>query len=116
MNLNCGSAQSDVDPDLKCEGFAVADFEFSCPNCSQVLEAPADMAGEVVECPGCQQQMTVPQPPEAEVPEAGAEKPAAVIPPASMCPSCGEEMSDDAVLCVHCGYHIKLGKKISTEL
>jgi DNA-directed RNA polymerase subunit M/transcription elongation factor TFIIS len=92
------------------------DFEFSCPNCNQVLEAPDDMAGEVVECPGCQQQMTVPQPPALESPETGAKKPAAVMAAASRCPSCEEEMDDDAVLCVHCGYHIRLGRKITTEL
>ena len=85
------------------------EFEFSCPHCSQVLEAPDDMAGEVVECPGCQQQITVPQPQTAET-----RKPAAVIGPTPKCPNCEEEMGPDAVLCVHCGYHTKLGKKITT--
>jgi len=98
----------------------MADFEFSCPNCNQVLEAPDDMAGEVVECPGCQQQMTVPQPPEPEpAPEppkpVAKKQPAAVI-AASRCPNCEKEMDDDAVLGVHCGYHLKLGRKITTEL
>jgi DNA-directed RNA polymerase subunit RPC12/RpoP len=85
------------------------DFEFSCPHCSQVLEAPEEMAGEIVECPGCQQQITVSKPATA-----GAKKPAAVVADAPKCSNCGEEMEPDAVLCVHCGYHTKLGKKITT--
>jgi DNA-directed RNA polymerase subunit M/transcription elongation factor TFIIS len=85
------------------------DFEFSCPHCSQVLEAPEDMVGEVVECPGCQQEITVTKPQTA-----APRKPAAIIADTPKCPNCEEEMEPDAVLCVHCGYHTKLGKKITT--
>ncbi len=98
----------------------MSDFEFSCPNCNQVLEAPGEMAGEVVECPGCQQQMTVPQAPEADAPasesqETGAEESAETVAAAIKCPNCEKEMPGEAVLCVHCGYHLRLGRKITTE-
>ena len=81
----------------------MSDIEFSCPSCGQTLEAPEDMAGEVVECPGCQQQIAVPASSEAGS-DAGAQ-----------CPNCGADVEKDAVLCVSCGYHIKLGKMIDTE-
>ena len=94
----------------------MADISFACPNCSQVLEAPEDMAGQVVECPACQQQITVPAP-AATAPEEAGEAPLEDAAPASTaCPSCGAEMESGAVLCISCGYHTKLGKKIDTSL
>lgn len=82
----------------------MADIEFSCPGCGMVLSAPEEMAGELVECPECSHQMNVPM-----AGEAGDEDGAQV------CPECGQAMSDGAVLCLGCGFHTKLGKKISTE-
>jgi DNA-directed RNA polymerase subunit RPC12/RpoP len=87
------------------------DLEFSCPSCGQVLEAPDDMRGEVVECPGCQQQITVP-----DAPSDTPKKPAAILAVGNKCPNCGEELDKDAILCVSCGYHLGLGKVIDTEL
>lgn len=81
----------------------MADIEFSCPGCELVLSAPEEMAGELVECPECNHQMTVPG--GADANEAGG----------AVCPECGQVMSDGAVLCLGCGFHTKLGKKISTE-
>ena len=31
------------------------------------------------------------------------------------CPECGEPMAEGAVLCVACGYHASLGRKIDTD-
>jgi hypothetical protein len=31
------------------------------------------------------------------------------------CPACGTELQPGSVLCVQCGFHVKLGKRISTE-
>jgi DNA-directed RNA polymerase subunit M/transcription elongation factor TFIIS len=96
----------------------MADISFACPNCNQVLEAPADMAGEVVECPACRQQIAVPasgdavQPQTVETPAPEAEEP----PASRKCPSCGAVMEEEAILCVNCGFHTKLGKKIDTSL
>ena len=88
----------------------MADVSFACPSCRQVLEAPDDMAGQVVECPACRQQITVPGA-EAAAPQEAEEAPAS-----RKCPGCGTAMEADAVLCVHCGFHTKLGKKINTSL
>lgn len=39
-----------------------------------------------------------------------------IVPPKfSACPSCGTVLKDGAVLCVACGYHLKLGRKLETE-
>ena len=95
------------------------EIKFKCPACDQDLEAPEDMAGETVECPTCETQLSVPVAAPAE---------AAISQPAisgedsenaggndTACPSCGVEMPADAVLCMHCGYNIKLGKKMETS-
>ena len=94
----------------------MADFSFACPSCKQVLEASDDMAGQVVECPACQQQITIPCP-ETAAPqeEVAAPQDAEEAPASPKCPSCGTAMEADAVLCVHCGFHTKLGKKINTS-
>jgi len=91
----------------------MADFSFACPSCKQVLEASDDMAGQVVECPACQQQIAVPALEAAAPAEEAVEEVAAA---AGKCPSCGKAMEADAVLCVNCGFHLKLGKKINTSL
>jgi hypothetical protein len=85
----------------------MADIEFSCPSCNLVLAAPEEMAGELVECPECKNQMAVPGQEAAEAqPAAGG----------ACCPECGQAMPSDSVLCLGCGFHTTLGKKITTEL
>lgn len=81
------------------------DVSFSCPHCQQVLEAPEEMAGEVVDCPACEQSMTVPTVPRTT----------GTSPDEGRCPACGAEMEPNAVLCVGCGYHKELGRKITTS-
>lgn len=101
----------------------MADIEFNCPECGQVLEAPEEMAGEAIECPACEAGITIPMIeedaeedilvlpnlPNISIPSA------APAPDENACPECGTTLADGAVLCVACGYHLKLGKKISTE-
>ncbi len=106
------------------------DITFDCPACGETLEAPAEFAGDTLECPACDTVITVPSlAPEtdgeddisptvtfpnlpsiadAAVDEAYAE------PAGNVCPECGVELDADAVLCVACGFHTKLGKKIQT--
>lgn len=31
----------------------MSDIKFKCPACSQSLEAPAEMAGQLIDCPTC---------------------------------------------------------------
>lgn len=82
----------------------MADISFSCPSCQQNLEAPEEMGGEIVECPACSTPLTIPEAP----------PPALVREPE--CPSCRAPMEEEAVLCVKCGFHRKLNRKITTSL
>ena len=82
----------------------MAEISFNCPLCSQQLEAPEEYANQVIECPSCQKEITVPGP-------AASNKEAA----ANKCPGCGAALEEGVVLCVQCGFHTKLGKKISTD-
>ena len=103
-------------------------MEFACPGCGQNLEAPEEMAGQVVACPACEQEMTVP---EAEPPDAapGIEFPEVVSGDSfpdvmtadeesggESCASCGETLEPGAVLCIACGFHAGLGRRIETKL
>lgn len=81
----------------------MADIEFTCPNCDQVLEAADDLAGESIECPSCNTEIAVPG--GAAGDDAGKE-----------CPNCGALMDDDAVLCVECGFHTRMGRQIETDM
>ena len=35
------------------------DFHFNCPNCSQSIDAPTEMIGQLIECPSCNQTIEV---------------------------------------------------------
>lgn len=76
----------------------MADMELACPHCSQPLEAPEEMAGEIVACPACGEPIQLP------------------ADDASTCPECGSELESGAILCVACGYHLGLGRKLDTEI
>lgn len=83
----------------------MSDISFNCPSCDQALEAPDEYAGQVIQCPSCETEIEVPAP---AVPAVAAD--------GTPCPSCGKNIPKGGVLCVGCGYHIKLGKKIDTQL
>ena len=83
------------------------------------MEAPSDMAGQAVLCPACEQELVVPAQEAATdladlatLPGVGEASDAA----GNVCPECGVTMADGAVLCVECGFHQGLGKKIQTDL
>jgi hypothetical protein len=105
------------------------DITFDCPACGQALEAPATFAGDALTCPACDAEIVVPLPPPSE---SDADPAAAVTFPnlpaiadaavdeayaeaaGNVCPGCGAELDPDVVLCVQCGFHTKLGKRIQT--
>ena len=98
----------------------MADIEFSCSACGQVLEAPEEMQGDVIECPSCNAEITIPQTEAAEsvvfqpIPTVQDNSPYAE-PAGNVCPECSAQLAPNAVLCIECGFHLKLGKKISTD-
>jgi len=40
----------------------MADIKFNCPSCKRSLEAPADMAGQLIDCPTCMESIEIPIP------------------------------------------------------
>jgi hypothetical protein len=80
------------------------DIRFNCPMCNQQLEAPDEYAGQVIECPACQKEITVPGVEPVEQKVSGTK-----------CPECGGALEEGVVLCIKCGFHLKLGKKIATD-
>ena len=96
----------------------MSNVTFECPSCKQLLETPAEMANQVVQCPSCQTEIIVPESENESIAEnegtAEPELPAAV--PVQECHECGGAMEDGSVLCLKCGYHTGLGKKIETEI
>lgn len=101
----------------------MAEIEFNCPECGQVLEAPDEMAGESLACPSCDAPITIPDSPAPEsdaapifpnLPNLEGNEPYTET-AENVCPDCGAALRPDVVLCVQCGFHLKLGKKISTE-
>lgn len=89
---------------------------FNCPGCQQPIEAPAEMAGQQAECPSCEQIIDIPGEDESLVELSYEEDSAADVSDGNVCVSCNAVMDPDAVLCLQCGYHSVLGKKIETEL
>lgn len=102
----------------------MADITFSCPHCDQVLEAADGYAGQIIECPGCQAEITVPEESEAvhepdELADADdlddEEADSADEEEEGVCSECGAEMEPDTVLCMSCGYHAGLRRKMHTN-
>lgn len=118
----------------------MSSINFNCPNCEQHLEAPAEMAGETLECPKCNQPLVVPvavkeDPDLSDISFGGDSTPSMSSVPnvfdtiqaeeteveetkvaENVCPECGASMQEGSVLCMSCGFHTGLGKKISTDL
>ena len=74
------------------------DITFFCPHCRQSIEAPLDMAGQLVECPSCKQTIEVTR-------NQSLRAPPRSIPPRAnkACPYCGSEIPATAQKCKHCG-------------
>lgn len=106
----------------------MADITFTCAHCNQDLSAPVAYAGEVVACPNCQAEITVPAPDQAsaagishaqetEAEEEGDEDADEVAESREdpSCPDCGADMDPESVLCLSCGFHRRLGRRIQTD-
>jgi hypothetical protein len=101
--------------------------------CGAAFAAKDELAGRTVACPKCKQPLKIPAPQAI----AASTQAAAVAPQAApvshanadlfddlglrarasadaRCPSCGSDLPPNAVLCVKCGYNLKLGKKMQT--
>jgi len=93
-------------------------IKFNC-SCGRELNVKDSLAGKKGKCPACGQIVEVPTPGEA-APERVEEKVAAAPPPApevetKPCRHCKKPIPIDAVFCIHCGTHLRTGKKHQTE-
>lgn len=107
-------------------------IKITCPECKKVIAVPPDLLGKKVRCKGCSKVFEAQKPTptkEATKPaEADKKKPQPGDDPdddgkaygmhdmilAARCPNCAKELaSEDAVLCIFCGYN-NLTRQIAT--
>ena len=98
--------------------------------CGQHFAAKEHLAGRAAKCPKCGRPLKIPRPQQSKPdqpnkPEPG-NQPGAMAglleeagidgaAPPNVCPGCRTVMPHDAVVCVHCGYNQKLGRKATTQ-
>lgn len=97
----------------------VTGITFTCPHCSQSLEAESDMAGQTIECPACQKAISIPSPrpakPHLSLRDRPTQRPAPQ-PPTCACKYCGAQHAPDAVFCVGCGRNLRTGNPIQARV
>lgn len=93
--------------------------KFACDGCNRRYSWKPELAARKVRCK-CGQVLTVPDDVSAEADPlyemeqlaAPAATPAGVI----ACPSCSAAIAPEAVLCVQCGYNMKTGQRLGTQV
>ncbi|MEP7367827.1 MAG: hypothetical protein ABI972_31585 [Acidobacteriota bacterium] len=93
--------------------------KFDCRACGRQFAWRAELAGKSAKC-ACGAMVKVPaKPPRAAGAEDGGisyDLDAAPASPANKCRACGQALEAGAVLCVHCGFNQKTGRKMSTTV
>jgi|GEM_PF-855672 len=90
--------------------------------CGASFAARDDLAGRRVACPKCKQPLAIPAPQHQAAPAAahanadlfdglGLKARDTNVP---RCPGCNADLPPNAVLCVKCGYNLKLGRRMQT--
>jgi hypothetical protein len=99
--------------------------------CGKSFAVKEELAGKAVKCPACQKPVSIPAAaaqakgkhlasaagtgqaagPTSLLDEVGLR---ALAPGARPCPGCGAPLAAEAVLCIECGYNVKLGRRIQT--
>ena len=89
-----------------------------CPGCGKVYRWREEFAGRKVRCKQCGGVLVMPaEPPGAAGAEATQQPVAAALAsPSDRCPSCGSPINPGAVICVACGFNMKEGKQIKTDV
>ena len=96
---------------------------FDCASCGKHFEVKEELAGRKAKCSRCAAILVIPPPVLVHVADHPAEdeyRLATVFDDelegagqtANNCPNCSAALSPEAVLCVHCGFHLKKGKRI----
>ena len=94
----------------------MADIQIQCGNCGSTFDVSEDAAGLIAQCPQCSHEVRIP------LPAGGAAgvgklqvKRDHVITGGKRCPACDATMSDDAVICIHCGFDTRTGLRLETD-
>jgi hypothetical protein len=85
--------------------------------CGQSFNARDELAGKTVKCPKCGGALKIPAP--AKAPQSGLVdllEEAGLKEDAHNCPACGVEMPAEAVLCVHCGFDLRKGRRLQSRV
>lgn len=93
--------------------------------CGRKIAAPAELAGKSTNCPTCKQMVKVPRP-QAVAPSGGksGKDPMADLfeevdlgrsRTGRRCPECRQDMQQDDILCIHCGFNTETGKQLKTK-
>jgi len=86
------------------------DIQVNCGNCGSVFEVSEDLAGLIATCPECESQVSVPIPESRKANQSRLRiKRESTISGEHKCPACGCGMSEDAVICIKCGYDTRTG-------
>lgn len=80
--------------------------------CGAGFAAKDELAGKTVRCPKCSQPLTIPAPKPAAGDSLFDDIGLAPVVTGPTCTNCGASMPPNAVLCVKCGYHTKLGRQL----
>src|SRR5258706_9838109 len=92
--------------------------QFSCDSCGKTYRWKPELAGRRVKCK-CGHAMSIPTAPVGPMPVTNEsfEPPAAESAAAGHhCPSCKATLEDGAILCVKCGFNLKLNRRMGLQV
>ncbi len=116
-----------------------ADSTIHCPHCAKAYRWKTELGGKKVQCK-CGQKFRIPTlasgkvealgpPPGTPEPDVGYEindddtsprdaptQPVGGRTSAERCPSCGSKIKPEAVICLNCGFNLKEGRKVQTQV
>jgi uncharacterized paraquat-inducible protein A len=95
------------------------DIHFECPKCKQTLDAPDELAGQLIECPTCKETIEVPvRSRQVKLPTGFTVRemsPSSTTASLSKCPSCRADVSTEAASCPKCGHLFKYAGGINLQ-
>ena len=102
----------------------MSDIHFDCPKCSQTIDAPQEMAAQLINCPACKETIEVPvrsrsswktEPAKLPKPAFRPPPPAPATSLLTKCPSCRSDVSTEAAACPKCGHQFKYAGGINLK-
>ena len=82
--------------------------------CDALLSIHSDSIGKKAKCGSCDTTFVVPDPKIRKL-ESTQSKDRAKAATTAACPSCDKELGANMIVCIHCGYHTRLKRRLVTE-